>query len=168
MGVHPFIAYSHCLPKWSSRRYSSHVLAWDFPEPYTLRLVVVPEEIDEYRHVNNAEYVRWLDRCAWAHSTALGVSIEDCKRLDRGMAVLRSQIEYLAPALLGDAVIVGTWIAHADGKLRVNRKFQIIAERSGKTLLRATIEYVCLALSSGRPVRMPPLFVERYRPAQGS
>jgi acyl-CoA thioester hydrolase len=138
---------------------------WDFPQPFTLGLVVVPEEIDEYRHVNNAAYLRWLDRCAWAHSTALGISVDDCKRIDRGMADRESHLVYLAPAFLDNAVIVGTWIAHNDNRLRVTRKFQVVAERSGRTLLRASIEYVCLMLSSGRPVRMPADFVQRYAAA---
>jgi acyl-CoA thioester hydrolase len=138
-------------------------LQWDFPEPFTLQLTVANEEIDDYQHVNNAAYLRWLDQCAWAHSTALGVSIEDCKRLDRGMAVRRSEIDYLAPAFLSDAITVATWITQSDGKLRVSRRFQVVAEQSGQTLVRASIEYVCLVLSSGRPVRMPPEFVERYR-----
>ena len=135
---------------------------WDLPQPFTLQLVVAHDEIDDYDHVNNAEYVRWLDRCAWAHSTALGVSIEDCKRIDRGMAVLRSELDYLSPAFLDDRVTVATWIVKNDGKLRVTRKFQIVAEHSGRTLVRATVEYVCLVLSSGRPSRMPPVFLERY------
>jgi acyl-CoA thioester hydrolase len=136
---------------------------WDHPEPFTLPLVVIDSEIDEYRHVNNAAYVRWLDRCAWAHSAALGISLDDCLRMDRGMAVRRSELEYLAPAFIDDKVVVATWIADSDQKLRVTRRFQIVAEDTGRTLVRATIEYVCLVLSTGRPVRMPPTFVERYR-----
>jgi len=137
---------------------------WDLPNPFTLQLIVDSSEIDEYRHVNNAAYVRWLDRCAWAHSTALGLSIDDCLRLDRGMAVRRSELDYLAPAFLDDPVVVATWIAHSDEKLRVTRKFQIVAERTRKTLVRATVEYVCLVLSTGRPARLPPEFLSRYRP----
>ena len=126
--------------------------------------MVVADEIDEYRHVNNAAYMRWLDRCAWAHSTALGLSIEDCQRLDRGMAVRSSQLDYLAPAFLDDPIVIGTWIIHNDGKVRCTRRFQVVAENTGKTLLRATTEYVCLVLSSGRPSRLPPEFLERYAP----
>ena len=123
---------------------------------------MVADEIDEYRHVNNAAYMRWLDRCAWAHSTALGLSIEDCQRIDRGMAVRSSQLDYLAPAFLDDEITIGTWIIHNDGKLRCTRRFQVVAAATGKTLLRATTEYVCLVLSTGRPSRMPPEFLERY------
>jgi acyl-CoA thioester hydrolase len=141
---------------------------WDQPEPFTLPLVVIDSEIDEYRHVNNAAYVRWLDRCAWAHSAALGISLDECLRIDRGMAVRRSELDYLAPAFIDDEVIVATWIAQNDEKLRVMRKFQIVAAQTGKTLVRATVEYVCLVLSTGRPVRMPPAFLERYRPTAKS
>ena len=137
-------------------------MQWDFPSPFTLQLIVADEEIDDYQHVNNAAYVRWLDRCAWAHSTALGVSIEDCKRIDRGMAVLRSEIDYLAPAFLDERITIATWIVQNDGKLRVSRKFQIVADHSGQTLVRATVNYVCLILSSGRPARMPPVFLQKY------
>jgi acyl-CoA thioester hydrolase len=137
---------------------------WDFPQPFTLQLTVSNDEIDDYQHVNNAAYVRWLDRCAWAHSTALGLSIDDCKRIDRGMAVRRSELDYLAQAFLGDPVTIGTWIVHNDGKLRVLRKFQVVAERTGKTLVRASIEYVCLVLSTGRPSRLPPEFLRHYQP----
>ena len=152
----------------SNLRTADAPFQWDFPEPFTLRLIVASDEIDDYNHVNNAAYVRWLDRCAWAHSTALGISIEDCKRMDRGMAVLRSQLEYLAAAYLDEAITVATWITHSDGKLRVSRRFQVMAEATGKTLLRASLEYVCLVLSSGRPARMPIEFNRHYRPGTPS
>jgi acyl-CoA thioester hydrolase len=132
--------------------------------PFVLSHVVVADEIDEYNHVNNAAYIRWLDRCAWAHSASLGISIQDCQRIDRGMAVRRSLIDYLAPAFLGDRVRIATWITHSNGKLRVTRRFEVSRESSGQTLLQASIEYVCLALSTGRPARMPPEFVQRYSP----
>lgn len=139
----------------------------EFGAPFTLRHEVVPEEIDEYNHVNNAAYIRWLDRCAWAHSAFLGISIEHCKQIDRGMAVRRSLIEYLAPAFLGDRVLIATWITSSNGKVRVARKFEVTREGSGEILLQASIDYVCLALSTGRPTRMPAEFVEHYRPARG-
>ena len=134
--------------------------------PFTFRHVVVLEEIDEYNHVNNAAYIRWLDRCAWAHSAFLGISMEDCKRIDRGMAVRRSLIDYLAPAFLGDSVLIATWITNSNGKVRVARSFEVSRANSGQPLLRATIDYVCLALSTGRPTRMPAEFVQRYRPSR--
>jgi acyl-CoA thioester hydrolase len=125
-------------------------------------LDVTSGDIDAYDHVNNSVYMTWFDRVAWAHSAALGLPIEKCLQLDRGMAVLRSVIAYLRPAVLGDTVHVATWLLPADGKLRVRRRFQVRSAAAGTTLARADIEYACIELSSGRPARWPPEFRERY------
>jgi acyl-CoA thioester hydrolase len=135
---------------------------WDLPSPHLASLAVARSDIDAYEHVNNAIYMSWFDRAAWDHSAALGLPIEKCLQLDRGMAVVRSVIAYLRPAVLGDTVQLATWLLPADGKLRVRRRFQVRRDADRATLARAEIEYACLELSSGRPVRWPPEFRERY------
>ncbi len=134
---------------------------WDLPAPYLASLAVEREDIDAYDHVNNSVYMTWCDRAAWDHSAALGLPIEKCLQLDRGMAVVRSVIAYLRPAVLGDTIQVATWLLPAEGRLRVRRRFQVRRE-DGSTLARADIEYACIELSSGRPARWPPEFRERY------
>jgi acyl-CoA thioester hydrolase len=59
---------------------------FDLPSPHCIDLQVGTADIDAYQHVNNAVYVAWCDRVAWHHSAALGLSIERCLELDRGMA----------------------------------------------------------------------------------
>ena len=140
----------------------SGAVDWDLPAPYLARLEVAAADIDAYDHVNNAVYMTWFDRAAWDHSAALGLPLEQCLQLDRGMAVLRSVIAYLRPAVLGDTIHVATWLLPADGRLRVRRRFQVRNAAGGATLARAEIEYACIELSSGRPVRWPPQFRERY------
>ena len=135
---------------------------WDLPAPFIASLAVAQGDIDAYDHVNNAVYMGWCDRAAWDHSAALGLPIEKCLQLDRGMAVVRSVIAYLRPAVLGDAIRIATWILPAVGKLRIRRRFQVRREPDGLTLTRADIDYACIELSSGRPVRWPPEFRERY------
>jgi acyl-CoA thioester hydrolase len=135
---------------------------WDLPAPFLAAVTVSDADIDAYEHVNNAVYMTWFDRAAWEHSAALGLPIETCLKLDRGMAVVRSVIAYLRPALRGDAVHVATWLLPSDGKLRVRRRFQVRREAEGATLARAEIEYACIELSSGRPSRWPPQFREGY------
>jgi acyl-CoA thioester hydrolase len=135
---------------------------FDLPAPHLIELAVGASDIDAYNHVNNAVYVTWCDRSAWEHSAALGLPIERCLEIDRGMAVVRTVIQYLRPALLGDAVHVATWIVPVDSRLRVRRRFQIKRTTDESTLARAEIEYACIELSSGRPTRWPPEFRERY------
>jgi acyl-CoA thioester hydrolase len=137
-------------------------LDWDLPSPHIASIAVAAADIDAYDHVNNAVYMTWFDRAAWEHSAALGLPIEKCLQLDRGMAVVRSAIVYLRPAVLGDRIRAATWLLPAAGKLRVCRRFQVRREADGATLARAEIEYACIELSSGRPMRWPPEFRERY------
>src|SRR5207342_3654548 len=123
---------------------------WDLPEPYVQTRAASRDEIDSYGHVNNAVYVTWLDECAWGHSIERGIRPEMCRELDRGMAVWRTQINYLGAALEGDCVEVATWPVYNDGRLRIDRRFQIRRVGDGATLLRALIHYVCIELTSGR------------------
>jgi acyl-CoA thioester hydrolase len=136
---------------------------FDLPTPYAIELVVQPEHIDAYNHVNNSIYLTWFDRAAWSHSAHLGISLEECVRLRRGMAAHRTEIDYLLAALLGDEVTVATWIVSADQKLRVERRFQVIRKRDEVTLARARTDYVCINLDSGRAARMPQIFSQAYR-----
>ncbi len=135
---------------------------WDLAAPHVVALEVEAGEIDVYGHVNNAVYLQWFDRAAWSHSASLGISIEDCVALRRGMAAHRCEIDYLRAALRGDRLSVATWIVATDERLRVERRFQVRRDRDGVTLTRARTRYVCLNLDTGHAARMPALFRERY------
>jgi acyl-CoA thioester hydrolase len=135
---------------------------FDHPQPHVVGLAVEPADIDAYQHVNNAVYLTWFDHAAWSHSAALGVPLERCIALRRGMAALRTEIDYLLAAVRGDAVQVATWIARSDGRLRCERRFQVVRPADGRTLARAMTEYVCINLDSGRAARMPQLFARAY------
>lgn len=135
---------------------------WDLPSPYLLELEVTAEDIDGLGHVNNAVYVSWMERCAWNHSQHLGLDLATYRRLDRAMAVVRHEVDYLAAAYQGERLCMGTWIVESDQRLRMLRRFQLIRPADGATLLRAQTTFACIELSSGRPRRMPAEFVEGY------
>jgi len=136
--------------------------SFDFPSPHVIELTVQPDDIDAYDHVNNAVYLAWFDRVAWSHSAVLGVPLEECVTLRRGMAALRTEIDYVLAAVQGDLVRVATWIARSDGRLRCERRFQVQRIADGRTLARAMTEYVCINLDSGRATRMPERFTRAY------
>lgn len=135
---------------------------WDLPDPFVFELDVVANDIDELGHANNAVYVRWMERCAWSHSQHLGLDLAAYRQLDRAMAVVRHEVDYLASAYQGEHLRMGTWIVESDHKLRMLRRFQLIRPADGVTLLRARTTFACIELSSGRPRRMPAEFVEGY------
>ena len=135
---------------------------WEHPHPHVLELQVQPGDIDAYDHVNNSVYLSWFDRAAWSHSATLGISIGQCITMRRGMAAHRTEIDYLRAAVLGDRVLVGTWIVSTDNRLRVARRFQVLRVWDAEVLSRARTEYVCINLDSGRAARMPELFARAY------
>jgi acyl-CoA thioester hydrolase len=137
-------------------------VGFDLPHPHVLPLTVDDADIDAYNHVNNAVYVRWCDLVAWDHSAALGLPLARCLELDRGMAVIRTLISYARPAVLGDQVQIATWILPSESRLCIRRRFQIVRSERGETLARAEVEYACIELSSGKPVRWPAEFRGRY------
>ena len=137
-------------------------MKWDLADPYVLELDVVADDIDELGHANNAVYVKWMERCAWSHSQRLGLDLAAYRQLDRAMAIVRHEVDYLASAYQGERLSMGTWIVESDHKLRMLRCFQLIRPADGATLLRARTTFACIELSSGRPRRMPAEFVEGY------
>ncbi len=132
------------------------------PAPFTGTHLVVPEEIDEYGHVNNTIYLQWLDRIAWEHSSDLGVPLARCIAVRRGMAVRHTRVDYLEAALPGNLLLLATWIFACDGRVRCTRRFEILRTTDGKRVLDAEIDYFCLNLDTGGPCRFPPEFAECY------
>jgi len=139
-------------------------LPWDYPDPFTLAMTPGAADIDGLNHTNNSVYVRWCDSVGWAHSEALGLSLADWQRLDRAMAIRRGEYDYLLPSHLGDELLLGTWIYGSDGRLVMERRFQLIRPRDRATVMRGRWELVCIELSSGRPRRLPPEFAAVYLP----
>ena len=140
-------------------------LPWGFPEPFTRSFHVDEQHNDLLEHTNNTVYVNWCMETAWAHTSALGLGAEQYRALDRAMALTRAEYDYLRATRLGDALLAGTWITRWDKKLTMERRVQLIDSGTGDTVLRARLEFVCIAISSGRPKRPPPAFIAGYGPA---
>ncbi|MDP5239003.1 thioesterase family protein [Uliginosibacterium sp. 31-16] len=140
-------------------------LDWDYPNPFTLAVSPDETDIDGLSHTNNAVYVRWCENIGWAHSEALGLSLEDWKRLDRALAIRRGEYDYLLPSFLGEELVLGTWLTRSDGKLTFERSFQLIRPHDRLTIMRGRWSLVCIEMSSSRPRRLPAEFSAGYQPA---
>jgi acyl-CoA thioester hydrolase len=68
----------------------------------------------------------------------------------------------LEAALLGDRLLLATWLVACDGRLRCTRRFEILRLGDGKRVADAEIEYFCLNLDNGKPCRFPREFTQRY------
>ncbi len=138
---------------------------WDRPHGFTLTVAPGASDIDGLGHTNNAVYVQWCERIGWAHSQALGLGLADYQRLDRGMAIRRAEYDYLLPTAAGEALTLATWLVATDGRLAMERRFQLLRDDDQACVLRGRWDLVCIELSSGRARRMPPEFCSAYLPA---
>jgi acyl-CoA thioester hydrolase len=117
---------------------------------FTHALKALPEHIDELGHVNNAVWVQWLQQVALAHWYALAAP----EHQDRFIwVVVRHEIDYLRPALVGDAVTARTWVGDAPRGARFDR-FVEFDGADGKLLVRARTSWAMLDQLSGRPQRV--------------
>ena len=137
-------------------------MVWDYPNPFTLPAQPQATDIDGLNHTNNAVYMQWCERIGWAHSESLGLSLTDYQRLDRAMAIRRGEYDYLLPTTMHEELTLATWLTASDGKLTMERRFQLIRNADQLTVLRGRWDLVCIELSSGRARRMPPEFCQVY------
>ena len=144
----------------------SQPLTWMYPDPHIVDWQIEANVIDHYGHVNNVAYVSQIEHVAWSHSNALGLTIEQYQNIDRGMAIRHHDIDYLLPCHEGQTLACATWIVECDRRLMLTRQFEFICRERHKPVFRAKTQFVCIALSSGMPKRMPELFKTTYGEAQ--
>ena len=135
---------------------------WLHPKPYAVDWTISAAHIDHYGHVNNQAYLAQVEALAWSHTNALGLSFTDYQRLDRAMVIRRHELDYHLACHEGDTLKCATWITSCDNRLTLTRDFQFICERRQKSVFTAKTRFICTALSTGMPKRLPREFIDIY------
>ena len=81
------------------------------------------------------------------------------------MAIRPGEYDYFLPTKISEPLTLATWLTGSDGKLTMERRFQLIRNSDGLTVLGGRWDLVCIEIESGRPKRMPREFSEIYLPA---
>ncbi|MCG8610174.1 MAG: acyl-CoA thioesterase [Pseudomonadales bacterium] len=136
---------------------------WQYPNPYLTDINVSPEDTDRLGHTNNVRYLAWLEDAAWGHITELGLGWDVKEARGRAMAIVRTEVDYLAASYAGDHLLLGTWITSSDFKYQSTREFQLVRYQDHKVVLRAKMQFACIVLKSGRLSKMPVEFVTAHR-----
>ncbi|MEZ4224160.1 MAG: thioesterase family protein [Polyangiaceae bacterium] len=126
---------------------------------FTHHFDVVSSDIDELGHAGNVAWVRWVNDAATAHSRSVGLDLPAYLELGLLWVVRRHDIEYLAPALVGDAIDATTWIDDVHGATST-RKTEF--HHAGRLLARASTTWALLRIDTGRPTRIPAELIRRY------
>jgi acyl-CoA thioester hydrolase len=125
---------------------------------FEMSVSVLPGDIDEQNHVNNTVYLRWVQEVASAHWRAIASS-EAQEGI--GWVVLRHEIDYKAPACLGDDVVLRTWVGKAT-RLTFERFTEILRSNDRQLLSTARTLWCPINAQTGRPVRVSAEVREQF------
>jgi len=123
----------------------------DAHAPFEIELQVQPEDIDQLNHVNNVVYLKWVQDVAIAHWTRVAPAEAQATLF---WVVVRHEIDYRRPALLGDRIIARTWVGPITGR-QFERNTEILRAGDRVVLARARTLWCPMSVRSGRPTHVP-------------
>ena len=114
------------------------------------RFTIDHSSIDLNGHVNNQEYVRWMQDIAMAHSDQQGWTTDRYVATKTTWVIRSHFIEYIRPAFDGDEILALTWVAGIETQSS-RRKTRFVRVRDGKTVVEAETAWVYCDTTNGRP-----------------
>lgn len=117
-------------------------------------IVVSEADIDRFGHANNVVILGWIQDVAEAHSAAVGFPVSAYERMGGGFVVRRHEIDYLRPVMLGERILMRTWVPDTK-RISCTRGTEIASVEHGQLMARAMTTWVFADLSSLRPLRIP-------------
>lgn len=130
------------------------------PVQFEMKVAVMPEHIDVLNHVNNVQYLYWVQEIAKAHWNKLTVNLSDVE----GVWVVRNHfIEYKRPAFLGDELRLQTQVKNIRGPLS-ERQVWILNTKTEELLVQCTTTWCYMELESRKLLAVPKKFQDLLLP----
>jgi acyl-CoA thioester hydrolase len=131
------------------------------PVVFEWPLQVQEEDIDGMGHVNNIVYLRWVQEVATAHWNA---ATSAQQKAEYAWVVMRHEIDYKRPALLGDALVARTYVGVVSGA-KFDRHVEIWRTQDNRMLAQARSVWVALDPNTGRPRRVDEKLLSQFHAA---
>lgn len=127
------------------------------------RIEVRWRDVDALGHVNNAVYFTYLEIAR----TVYLETVFDLHRLEDIPILLASaRCDYLSPVTQGDDVEVGIRVASV-GNTSFDFEYEVISQRDGRTVARASTTQVLYDYGAGRKVPVTEAWLDRVEAAEG-
>jgi acyl-CoA thioester hydrolase len=128
-------------------------------EVFIQRFPVDGADIDELGHVNNIVYLRYAQDIATAH-WRVRASAESVANYV--WVVMRHEVDYRAPLMLGDEVEVRTWVDEAPRGATWARFVEIYKAGADRPSAQIKSNWALLDMETRRVRRVPAEIVERF------
>jgi acyl-CoA thioester hydrolase len=120
-------------------------------------------ECDAFGHLNNANYVRYMQETAFDASAAAGFDHEKYDQLGHHWLIRETDIEYLKPVGYGDTLTVKTWVIDFH-RVRSRRAYEFYLNGSEDLIAKAETDWVYLNTESGKPATIPAEMIQGFFP----
>jgi len=120
--------------------------------PFSITIDVQLEDIDLLGHVNNTIYLRWVQEAAMAHWSTIAPESEKENLI---WVIRRHEIDYKKPAIMGDTIIVRTWIGGAS-RFAFDRHTHMVRASDLQLLALAKTVWCPINKNTGRPTDVSP------------
>jgi acyl-CoA thioester hydrolase len=133
------------------------------PLTNTTQFCVRYVECDAYGHVNNANYLRYMQEAAFDASAAVGYDVRRYDELGQYWLVRETEIEYFQPLLYGDVFEIKTWVADFR-RVRSRRRYEFRKPGSDDLIAQGMTDWVYIDKAAQRPVNVPPEMIRAFAP----
>jgi acyl-CoA thioester hydrolase len=127
---------------------------------YRFEFTVPDDALDENGHVNNVQFVQWMQEAAVRHYEAAG-GIPPTLAIGATWVVRSHNVEYLRPAFAGDRIEVRTWVVDIR-RVRSLRRYRFVRVADGKLLVKGETDWVFVDAKTGTPRLIPAEVVEIF------
>ena len=128
------------------------------PIPFQQELTVASQHLDEWNHVNNLEYIKWVLDISEAHWTTK-TPVET--REKHAWFVLNHNVHYKRQAFLGEQLILTTWI-ETYSKVKSERRVHITRKTDGKTVVEAKTSWCFIDRATKKPSLITAGIIKPY------
>ncbi len=128
-------------------------------QPMRFRLKVRHYEVDEYGHVNHANYVHYLEAARIEALEAVGLPLKEMRREGYIIVAADLSVKYHSPSHSGETLEIVTQIRESRGARSV--WVQEIREVDSQRLVVTAEVTGALMTESGHPVRAPDVIREK-------
>jgi acyl-CoA thioester hydrolase len=111
-------------------------------------------ECDSFGHLNNTNYVRYMQETAFDASAAAGFDSKAYNALGRFWLIRETDIEYLKPSRYGDTLEIKTWVMDFH-RVRSRRAYEIRVKGSDELTANASTDWVFLNNETNKPAKIP-------------
>lgn len=139
------------------------------PLTYTRTFRIRFHECDAHGHLNNANYLRYMQETAFDASAASGYDLERYTALERFWLIRESGVEFLHPLHYNESVAVKTWVA--DFRRATSRRmyeFRRVGTENDaapeQLVAHAYTDWVYLDTRTNQPAAIPQAVIDDFFP----